>query len=72
MEDNFYVVTLLCFLVILKHYLRRRFDIETSQDDRNPCTSQVNTQQDAVEGCKSLHFNTPCAVRNALFNKSNK
>ena len=66
MEENFYVVVLLCLIVILKHYLRRRLDIKTSQDDRNPCTSQVNSQTDAVEGCKSAHFNTKCKVIKSL------
>ena len=64
MEESFYIVILICFVVILKHYLRRRLDIKTSQDDRNPCTSQVNTQHLAVDGCKSPHFNTKCKVRN--------
>lgn len=44
----------------MKHYLRRRYDIRTNQNDGNPWTSQVNPQEDCVEGCKSLHFNNQC------------
>ena len=61
MEENFYWVIFFCSLVLLKHYLRRRFDIKTHQDDRNPVTNiVVNTDIERVDGCKSLHFNTKC------------
>ena len=45
---------------MLKHYLRRRHDIKTNQNDGQPWTSQLNPQEFCVEGCKSLHFNNPC------------
>ena len=63
MEENFYFVIFFCCLVLLKHYLRRRFDIETKRNDRNPATNIVNTEIDRVEGCKSLHYNTKCKVK---------
>lgn len=65
MEENFYVVIFLCALVILKHYLRRRFDIKTKQNDRDPATNIVNasSQKEIVEGCKSMHFNTKCKIK---------
>ena len=63
MEENFYILLFLCSLVIVKHYLRRRFDIKTRQDDRNPATNIVNPDKEIVEGCKSLHFNTKCKIK---------
>jgi len=55
------VALVLCLLVVLKHYLRRRFDIKTKQDDGNPWTDQVSNQDKSiVEGCKSLHIHQRC------------
>jgi len=63
MEENALVALVLCLLVVLKHYLRRRFDIKTKQDDGNPWTDQVSNQDKSiVEGCKSLHIHQRCRV----------
>lgn len=62
---------------VVKHYLRRRVDIRTKQDDGNPWTNQVLTtvvikniilfpqvsgQENTLEGCKSLHFQQQCRL----------
>jgi len=62
MEENALAALALCILVVMKHYLRRRFDIRTKQDDGNPWTNQVSGQENTIEGCKSLHFHHACRL----------
>merc|ERR1712210_25013 len=62
MEENALAALVLCLLVVVKHYLRRRVDIRTKQDDGNPWTNQVSGQENTLEGCKSLHFQQQCRL----------
>merc|ERR1712107_455240 len=48
MEENIWIVVLLGFVLVLKHFLRRRLDIKTNQHDGNPWTN-ITDDSDGTE-----------------------